>query len=828
MNSTNTQAAPAAKGGVGKLDQFFQITQRGSTVGQEVKAGVSVCLVSVCALFMNLQIVTKAFSGSVSYCGLYLAATLTAFLGTLLLGLLCNLPLVQTASLSLSTVLISTLGAGTGLTYENLLAVSFVSAVLYLALMLAPPAKKLVYRLVPDSVRRALPVTLGLYVAYTALNNMGLLDGLALADLSNASQGGAAVAPYLRLCAMAGVITVAAVLLLKKRRVSVPMLNGLIWGLLVFFFIAAVGGDILFGYVFTQNRIWVGVNPDKLGEMYTIARGFRELELGAVFTRGFDFSAYTANGGNVAVLFLQGVLSFLFLGMYESEASVLGANTENQILPDNGYEAASGKFLLANAITNVAAPILGAAPVSVGKQSAVAAEDGGRTGLTSVVCAAGYLIAAFTWLPFALLSAYNASVPEYGHAGYVFPNVIQAGFQAVDGVMLLAGIGMLRGAKKLEGMSWDEMVSFGATVAVGAFSQNIAYGAAAGVVVFALVKLFTFALDEWKQVGVSTWVMAVLSAALLAMVLMGAAKGAGGSGAQGGDDPGAAAESAVLTLDTSSGSFSFQGASGVDYYCVWVYGADENGEAVGDYLAASKRLSGEGEITGEVDLSALPFGGYVAKAIPFLESGAAQVSTPTARFSITGTLSTPEFKASADGTAVTVSVDSDTMSAYYTSELFHQLTIRVYDAAGTEVATDTIVADEVVYTPGWGPNPGSYAAEKTLTLDAGSYELAVTADGDGSYAASSPESDRVALTIAAGEAVEAATSGYVEAQGGMDGPGGFPGGDMGGPGGEPGGEMGENPDAGEGAPGGDAPQPGAEGGLPGDMGTGPEAEPEHS
>mgnify|MGYP001060469248 CR=1 FL=1 len=211
----------------------------------------------------------------------------------------------------------------------------------------------------------------------------------------------------------------------------------------------------------------------------------------------------------------------------------------------------------------------------------------------------------------------------------------------------------------------------------------------------------------------------------------------------------------------------------MDYYCVWVYGADENGEAVGDYLAASKRLSGEGEITGSVDLSALPFGSYVAKAIPFQENGSAQVSTPVARFTVTGTLSAPEFKVSADGTTVTVSLDNATMTTYYESELFHQLTIRVYDAAGTEVTTETISPDEVVYTPGWGPNPGTYAAEKTLMLGEGSYEITVTADGDGNYAASSMESERVALTAAAGQTGEAATSGYVETQG-MGGPGGFP------------------------------------------------------
>lgn len=225
---------------------------------------------------------------------------------------------------------------------------------------------------------------------------------------------------------------------------------------------------------------------------------------------------------------------------------------------------------------------------------------------------------------------------------------------------------------------------------------------------------------------------------------------------------------------------------------------------------------------------------HVAKAIPFLESGAAQVSTPTARFSITGTLTAPEFKVSADGTSVTISIGSDTMSTYYTSELFNQLTIRVYDSTGAEIATEVLTADEVVYTPGWGPNPGSYAAEKVLALDAGSYEVAVTADGDGNVAASSPESERVTLTVTAGETAEAATSGYVEAQGGMDGPGGFPGGgfpggDMGGPGDEtgdePGVEMGESPDVGEGIPDGDVPQPGAEGELPGDMGDGTADEP---
>ena len=81
------------------LDKYFHFTERNSTAGREVKAGLSVFFISVCALFMNIQIVMEAFEKDVPYCGLYLGAVITAFIGTLLLGVVCNLPLVQTASL---------------------------------------------------------------------------------------------------------------------------------------------------------------------------------------------------------------------------------------------------------------------------------------------------------------------------------------------------------------------------------------------------------------------------------------------------------------------------------------------------------------------------------------------------------------------------------------------------------------------------------------------------------------------------------------------------------------------------------------------------------
>ncbi|HWT73136.1 MAG TPA: hypothetical protein VN258_00205 [Mobilitalea sp.] len=500
------------------LNKFFHFYDRGSSMKQEIGAGVSVFLISICALFMNIQIMSGAISDKIPYSGLYLGATIVSFIGTLLLGFVCNLPLVQVASLSLSSVFISTLGANTGLTYTNLLAITFVSAVVYLLLSSIPGVRKFVFHMLPKSVRNALPVSIGLYVAYTALDKMGIIDGFSLASLSDDTLGGAAIAPYVRLCVFAGIIGFAIMLFLKKRGSKTSALSAFLIATCAFYLIAALCHGIPFSYVFTQNRIWIGVNPDRLGEMYTIGLGLKELQLYRVFTEGFDFSAFTAAGGNTYLIFLQGILTFLFLGMYESEASVKGANLNGKIIEDGSYEKAASKFLLVNAFTNVLAPIVGVAPISIGKQSSVATNDGGRTGLTSIVCAIGYLLVMLTWLPFAVFATYTASVPEYGHAGFVFPNVILASFQIADAVMLVVGLMMLKGFQDFDGSDFTEAISFILTILGGFFTKNIAYGVAFGVMAYTFLKLISFKKDEIKSITIPTTVLTILSIILIIMV----------------------------------------------------------------------------------------------------------------------------------------------------------------------------------------------------------------------------------------------------------------------------------------------------------------------
>lgn len=62
----------------------------------------------------------------------------------------------------------------------------------------------------------------------------------------------------------------------------------------------------------------------------------------------------------------------------------------------------------------------------------------------------------------------------------------------------------------------------------------------------------------------------------------------------------------------------------------------------------------------------------------------------------------------------------------------------------------------------------NYSCEKELTLDEGTYQISLTAMGDGKYAEASDESEKIDLVVTAGAASEGKTSGYAESQGGMD------------------------------------------------------------
>ena len=99
-------------------------------------------------------------------------------------------------------------------------------------------------------------------------------------------------------------------------------------GGILFYMNTFVGGQTAAVIVYERLNVIIatdGASP------YNIALGFSSIEWGKLFTSGFDFSAVTAAGGNSGLIVIQGILTFLALGIYGNAANLHDAEVLHRI-----------------------------------------------------------------------------------------------------------------------------------------------------------------------------------------------------------------------------------------------------------------------------------------------------------------------------------------------------------------------------------------------------------------------------------------------------------------------------------------------------------------
>ena len=655
---------------IASLDKTFRFTDRGSSFKKEIGAGCIAFFIAVCALVMNAQIIGGAYG---NYAGSYLAATILCFAGSLLLGILCNLPLVQTANMALSTAVISMLTANTGITYWNLMAISLIGAVAYLVIVLTP-LRKFFIEALPAGVRKALPVGLGLYTILIALKNAGIVNE---SGLVTATAQMTLARFYFWIIAAATVLYVIFKALKKDNALLkvFGLMIGAMWIFgIVFYMDQFIGGQTAATVVYHRLNLVVatdGASP------YNIGAGFAGLQLGKVFTEGFDFSGYS---GSTLLLFVQAVLSFLFLGMYSNTASIDAAAVTG------GYETdpeAEKKASVLGAVMNVAAPILGIPATSIGAESSAAAEDGGRTGLSSIVASIGFLIASFTWL-FIMFFATgtNGAGMWINDTEVKLATYVNDTFAFADLIMVLVGAAMLKGIAKVDWKKIKEAAPFISTVIGIAAIGNLALGVALGVIIYAILHFIS--ADRKEKASVVAILCAIML--LFAMLTLNGTNVAKKASSTASASRGTLKEVTDFSFDFNTGDYAFTGDPNALFYVVRVYNVENGTESV-SALAQSDRIDSndQNSYSGRVDAN-LVAGDYNA----YVLAVASGYTPSTAKLSGTST-----------------AMGKPTVSASW-QEDGPNVSIKVSISAGDAVATSYTVAvskdGQVLYTNDTVPN----------------------------------------------------------------------------------------------------------------------------
>ena len=155
------------------MERFFKLKENGTTVRTELVAGLTTFMAMAYILMVNAGMFSAL--PEVSYGAIYIATAISAVIGTMLIGLLANLPLAMASGMGLNAFFVYTVCFGFGLSYANALVLVLVDGIIFIILTLTGLRKK-IFEAIPECVRIAIPAGIGLFIAYIGLQKVAIIQ----------------------------------------------------------------------------------------------------------------------------------------------------------------------------------------------------------------------------------------------------------------------------------------------------------------------------------------------------------------------------------------------------------------------------------------------------------------------------------------------------------------------------------------------------------------------------------------------------------------------------------------------------------------------------
>ncbi len=465
------------------FDRKFRITEKGSSIKTEIIAGLTTFLAMAYILVVNSGMFS-ALEG-VSFDAMYVTTALSAVIGTILIGLMANLPLAQAPGMGLNAFFVYTVCFTLGFSYANALVFVLLDGLIFVILTVTG-LRKIIFEAIPSAVKAAIPAGIGLFIAFLGLQDAKLVipdasTGVTLAsfNLFNGTTWDK-VMPLI-----VAVISILLIAVLSHKKVKGSILWGILGGTALYYLLGVTvpGFYNNFGDTFSFNPL----KP---------FAAFGTETFGKVFTQGFDFSAYLAKDGNsvggLVILFITTALAFCMVDMFDTMGTLYGACRGGNLLVEgkNGELEVPNmnKAMLADAVATCTGAVLGTSTVTTFVESSAGVAAGGKTGFTSLITAVAFLLALF-FAPLAKL------IPAYAYGA----------------ALVYVGVLMMGSVKDIDWSDVSVSVPAFLTMAMMPFTYNISYGIAFGLISYLVIKLFS---GKVKEIKIGTWIITILFLAM--------------------------------------------------------------------------------------------------------------------------------------------------------------------------------------------------------------------------------------------------------------------------------------------------------------------------
>ena len=488
---------------------MFRLRESGATVWGEVRGGLVTFLTLSYILFVQPAVLAAA---GMPPGDVFFATCVCSAAACFLMGLLANYPFALAPAMGhnffFAFMVCAAAPIGMGFTWQEALMANLVAGAAFLALSFFG-LREAVMHAVPDGLKYAIAVGIGLLIAFVGLQYGGIVQNspavlVRLGDLTNP----------LVLVVLAGIVVTSVLLVLRFRA-------AILLGILATAVLALVLGHVAYHpadglELVTEHDYLVrvgavagdpsAVKPVPPDEARVILAEPREAEhltgriislpalpehtLLAVFDRpGALFTAHPL-ADVLLVIFI-----FFFLDLFDTVGTLIGVSERAGFLDERGRLPRARQALFSDAAGTVLGTLVGTSTITTYVESAAGVREGARTGLAAVVTGVLLLLALF-FAPLVEAVGMGAHVVHAG-TGEVLRQVARGTpvevrfYPVIAPVLVVVGVMMMGSVRKIAWDDYTEAIPAFLTVVVMQFSLSITDGIAWGFIAYALLKTVT-------------------------------------------------------------------------------------------------------------------------------------------------------------------------------------------------------------------------------------------------------------------------------------------------------------------------------------------------
>lgn len=393
---------------VGMLDKYFHLTERGSTIGREIRGGLVTFFAMAYILVLN-PIILSGEDSMGGYLGggdapnlaaISAGTALVAGVMTILMGAVANFPIGLAAGLGLNSMVAATIVKLPGMTWADGMGIIVLEGIV-VVLLVVTGLREAIFRAVPKYLRTAISVGIGLFVTLVGLVNAGMVRTGGGTPLTFGVNGSISTLPM-----AVFVIGLFVTAILMVRKVKGAILIGIVTSTILAVIVESVGhlgatgednpgGWNLSVPTISNSPIQVP-NFATLGE-FSITGPFQKL-------------------GVIAVVVLT--FSVLLADFFDTMGTMVAVGTEGDLLDEDGNPEGTTRILLVDSIGAVAGGMGGVSSNTAFVESSTGVADGGRTGITSIVTGLAFLLSTFL-SPIVALVPNEAAAPALVAVGFL-------------------------------------------------------------------------------------------------------------------------------------------------------------------------------------------------------------------------------------------------------------------------------------------------------------------------------------------------------------------------------------------------------------------------